>query len=81
MPMIHEIRFVPPTPESDFAAVAAWLVEVGDHVAAGDDVVEVEAEKSIFSLPAPAAGVLTEVVAAVGDELNAGDLIGVIEAP
>ncbi|WP_028271820.1 lipoyl domain-containing protein [Arthrobacter sp. UNC362MFTsu5.1] len=78
--MISEIRFEPPTPEFEFAAVSAWLCDVGDRVAAGDDIVELEAEKSVIALQAPVGGVLSEIVAVVGDEINAGALVGVIKA-
>lgn len=78
--MITEIRYEPPTPESEFAAVTEWLCDAGDQVAAGDDIVEVEAEKSIIPLQAPVSGVLSEIVAVVGDELSPGALVGTIEA-
>ena len=51
-----------------------------DRVAAGDDIVELEAEKSVIALQAPVGGVLSEIVAVVGDEINAGALVGVIKA-
>jgi pyruvate dehydrogenase E2 component (dihydrolipoamide acetyltransferase) len=55
-----------------------WLVEEGAEVAVGDDVAEVETEKINGEVESPAAGILRRRVAAVGDVIPVGGLLGVI---
>ena len=58
--------------------VIEWLVEEGAELDVGDEVVEVESEKINNVVEAPAAGVLRRRVAAEGDVLSVGGLMGVI---
>ncbi len=55
-----------------------WLKEVGDEVAAGDELVEVETEKITGAVEATASGVLRRHVHPAGDVVPVGGLIGVI---
>jgi pyruvate dehydrogenase E2 component (dihydrolipoyllysine-residue acetyltransferase) len=55
-----------------------WLVAEGDELAIGDEVAEVETEKITGAVEAPTAGVLRRRVAAVGDVVPVGGLLGVI---
>lgn len=57
-----------------------WLKEVGAAVNSGDVIAEVESDKATVEVEAPAAGVLLEQRANVGDELKEGAVIGVIGA-
>ena len=74
----HEVR-VPDLGEVNEVAVVEWLKAVGDPVAEGDDLVEVETEKTTFVVPAPVHGRLVRVVAREGGEIRVGDLLGEIE--
>jgi pyruvate dehydrogenase E2 component (dihydrolipoamide acetyltransferase) len=58
--------------------VIEWLVEEGTELKSGDEVVEVESEKINNVVEAPAAGVLRRRVAAEGDVIPVGGLMGVI---
>lgn len=58
--------------------VIEWLVEEGAELGVGDEVVEVESEKINNVVEAPTAGVLRRRVAAEGDVLSVGGLMGVI---
>lgn len=58
--------------------VVEWLVEEGAELNKGDDIIEVESEKINNSIEAPAPGVLRRRVAAEGDVLPVGGLLGVI---
>jgi len=62
------------------ATIAAWLKQPGDAVAADEPVVELETEKATVELPAPKAGVLSEILAAEGEDVAVGTVIGRIEA-
>jgi pyruvate dehydrogenase E2 component (dihydrolipoamide acetyltransferase) len=55
-----------------------WLVEEGAELAVGDDVAEVETEKINGVVESPAAGILRRRVAAAGDVIPVGGLLGVV---
>ena len=55
-----------------------WLVEEGAELAVGDDVAEVETEKINGVVESPAAGILRRRVAAAGEVVPVGGLLGVI---
>ncbi len=77
--MTIEIR-VPQLPESVAdASIAAWVVKVGDQVEEDQNLLELETDKVVLEVPAPAAGVLLEIKAEEGATVLAGDLIGVID--
>ncbi len=61
------------------ATVAKWLKKVGDTVAADEPLVELETDKVTVEVPAPAAGVLVEIVAADGAEVSIGAVLGSLE--
>ena len=46
---------------------------------AGEVIVEVEAEKVVQEVSAPASGTLREIVGVEGDELRVGSLLAIIE--
>jgi pyruvate dehydrogenase E2 component (dihydrolipoamide acetyltransferase) len=58
--------------------VLEWLVEEGAEIAVGDEIAEVETEKITGAVESPAAGVLRRRVAAAGDVVPVGGLLGVI---
>ena len=61
--------------------VVNWLVEAGAEVAAGAELVDVETEKILSPVEAPAGGVLRRQVAAEGQVVPVGGLLGVIADP
>ena len=58
--------------------VIEWLVDEGAEIGVGDEVAEVETEKINGVVEAPVAGVLRRRVAASGDVIPVGGLLGVI---
>ena len=77
--MTIEIR-VPQLPESVAdASIAAWVVKVGDSITEDQNLLELETDKVVLEVPAPASGVLIEIKAEVGATVLAGDLIGIID--
>ena len=62
------------------AVVAKWLKQVGEAVADGEPVAELETDKITVELPSPVAGALAEQRAAVGATVKVGDVIGAVEA-
>lgn len=55
-----------------------WLKDVGENVAAGDIIAEVEADKATVEIESPGSGVLLEQRAEIGEELDEGSVIAVI---
>lgn len=73
-----EIR-VPTLGESvSEATIGRWFKKPGDTVAADEALVELETDKVTLEVNAPAAGVLTDVVAKDGETVTPGALLGQI---
>jgi 2-oxoglutarate dehydrogenase E2 component (dihydrolipoamide succinyltransferase) len=60
------------------ATVATWFKAVGDTVAQDEMLCELETDKVSVEVPSPAAGVLTEIVAAEGSTVDASAKLAVI---
>ncbi|WP_372802537.1 2-oxoglutarate dehydrogenase complex dihydrolipoyllysine-residue succinyltransferase [Paracoccus seriniphilus] len=60
------------------ATVATWFKKVGDQVAADEMLCELETDKVSVEVPAPAAGVLTEILAQEGATVDATAKLAVI---
>jgi 2-oxoglutarate dehydrogenase E2 component (dihydrolipoamide succinyltransferase) len=75
-----EVR-VPDEQEGTKAVVRSWLKQVGDTVAVNDPLVELETDKVTQEVPAPAAGVLAEIVLDTDAEAVPGALLGRIDTP
>jgi pyruvate dehydrogenase E2 component (dihydrolipoamide acetyltransferase) len=56
------------------------LVAVGDTVAVEDSLMTLESDKATMEIPSPNAGVVSEVRIAIGDKINKGDVIFVIDS-
>jgi len=65
----------------DEGTVVVWHLEEGAAVAAGQEVVDVESPKIANAIEAKQAGVLRKKVAAIGEVLPVGALLGVIAEP
>ncbi|MDB6178480.1 2-oxoglutarate dehydrogenase complex dihydrolipoyllysine-residue succinyltransferase [Paracoccus sp. Z330] len=60
------------------ATVATWFKKVGDQVAADEMLCELETDKVSVEVPAPSAGVLTEILAEEGATVDATAKLAVI---
>jgi 2-oxoglutarate dehydrogenase E2 component (dihydrolipoamide succinyltransferase) len=60
--------------------IGRWLKQEGDAVAQDENLVELETDKASMELPAPTAGVLSQIVKHEGDTVAVGDVVGYIEA-
>jgi len=77
--MATEIK-VPTLGESvSEATVSKWFKAVGEAVALDEPLVELETDKVTVEVNATAAGVLVEIVAAEGDDVEVDQLLGSIE--
>ncbi|MFZ0398570.1 MAG: biotin/lipoyl-containing protein, partial [Methyloceanibacter sp.] len=76
--MATEIR-VPTLGESvTEATVGQWYKQAGDPVTADEPLVELETDKVTVEVPAPASGVLSEIVVKAGDTVAVGSVLGAI---
>jgi len=72
---------VPPLGESIVeATVGKWLKQVGDTVAAGETLVELETDKVNVEVPAEQAGVLGQILKDEGQNVGVGEVIGTLDA-
>jgi 2-oxoglutarate dehydrogenase E2 component (dihydrolipoamide succinyltransferase) len=77
--MLIEVK-VPQLSESVAeATLVSWHKNVGDAVARDENLIDIETDKVVLELPAPAAGVLVEVVKGNGDTVVSGELIARID--
>ena len=60
--------------------VANWLKSVGDTVALDEPILELETDKVTMEVNAPVSGVLIEITAAAGVDVEVGGILGLIEA-
>jgi 2-oxoglutarate dehydrogenase E2 component (dihydrolipoamide succinyltransferase) len=67
---------VPLEQEGTKAVVRAWLRQVGDRVELNDPLVELETDKVAMEVPAPAAGVLREILLDSDAEAVPGAVLG-----
>ena len=56
------------------------LVSPGDHIEAEDSLITLESDKASMEIPSPLAGTVKEMRVKVGDRINQGDLIALVEA-
>jgi len=73
-----EIR-VPDIGDFKDVAVIEVLVKPGDTVAVEQSLITVESDKASMEIPSSTAGVVTELKVRIGDKVNAGDLIAVLQ--
>ncbi len=77
--MSSKIR-VPLLPESvNDATIAIWIKKVGDKVKKEDVLLELETDKIILEVTAPATGILSEIIQPQDAVVTSGDVIGLIE--
>lgn len=68
--------FVPAEQEGTKAIVRSWLRNVGDRVEENDPLVELETDKVTQEVPAPAAGIVAEILLQSDAEAEPGALLG-----
>ena len=77
--MSVQIR-VPQLPESVAdATLVGWRKQPGDAVSRDENLADLETDKVVLEVPAPASGVLKEIAVPSGTTVKSGDLLAVIE--
>ena len=60
------------------ATVSKWLKKIGEPFETDEPLVEIETDKITIEVPAPNAGVLTEIKVQAGKDVNIGGVLGII---
>ena len=77
--MSIEIK-VPPLPESvSDATLVAWHKGAGETVGRDENLVDLETDKVVLEVPAPASGTLAKIVVENGATVVAGDVLAILE--
>ncbi len=77
--MTLEIK-VPPLPESvTDATLVGWHKKTGESVVRDENLVDLETDKVVLEVPAPASGTLLRIVAEDGATVEAGDVLAILE--
>ncbi len=77
--MLVEVK-VPQLSESVAeATLLSWHKKVGDAVARDENLIDVETDKVVLELPAPAGGVIAQIIKADGGTVVSGEVIAVID--
>ena len=61
------------------ATISRWLKQKGDYVAAGEAIVELETDKVNLEVTAEQAGILARIERQAGEDVQIGNLLGLIE--
>lgn len=61
------------------ATIGEWLKQPGDAVAADEPIASLETDKVAVEVPSPVAGVIAEHKVAVGDTVEVGSLLAIVE--
>ena len=77
--MLIEVK-VPQLSESvSEATLVAWHKKVGEAVSRDENLIDIETDKVVLETPAPAAGVLVEIIKTDGASVTSGELIARID--
>ena len=77
--MTIEIK-VPRLPESERDQIlVAWHKNVGESVSRDEHLVDLETDKVVLEIPAPAAGVLQDIIISDGTTVTAGDVLAILQ--
>jgi 2-oxoglutarate dehydrogenase E2 component (dihydrolipoamide succinyltransferase) len=60
------------------ATVSKWFKKIGESFDADEPLVEIETDKITVEVPAPISGVLSEIKAEEGTDINIGGVLGII---
>ena len=60
------------------ATVSKWLKNIGESFDADEPLVEIETDKITVEVPAPSAGVLSEIKVKEGNDVNIGGVLVII---
>src|ERR1700751_4971405 len=74
-----EIRAPSEQTEGTRSQILRWLKRPGDSVSENEPLIEIETDKVTVEVPAPASGVLREILKHEQEEIEPGELLGRLE--
>jgi 2-oxoglutarate dehydrogenase E2 component (dihydrolipoamide succinyltransferase) len=78
--MLIEVKAPELSESVQSGSLLEWRKQAGDHVGRDEVLTDLETDKVILEVAAPAAGVLKEIRMPAGSEVKAGDVLAVIDA-
>ncbi|MDD3087333.1 MAG: hypothetical protein PHP89_02075 [Candidatus Omnitrophica bacterium] len=60
------------------ATISYWYHKIGDNIAEKEDLIELTTDKATFNLPSPCKGILSEIAADEGTDVEVGAVLGSI---
>lgn len=79
--MHHEVKLPSMGEDTDGEiSVSFWLVNEGDTVKKGEDLLELTTDKAAFTLPSPRRGTVVERLVEEGDVVGVGDVLCVLDS-
>jgi 2-oxoglutarate dehydrogenase E2 component (dihydrolipoamide succinyltransferase) len=79
MTSVIDIRAPTEQFEGTRSQVQRWLKSIGESVAENEPLIELETDKVTIEIPAPANGILREILKQESEEIEPGDLLGRIQ--
>lgn len=79
--MAHVVRMPPLGQTSDELQILAWRKAVGDEIAVGERLLEVETDKATLEIEATAAGTLLRILHTEGETVSEGTVIAYVGTP
>ncbi|MCL6633729.1 MAG: 2-oxo acid dehydrogenase subunit E2 [Alicyclobacillus herbarius] len=76
---MREVHMPQTTEDAQDSVVVFWYKSEGDHVEAGETLVEVQTEKATYDVEAPASGILREIQVPRGQAAPVGAVLAYIE--
>ncbi|MDC8760779.1 2-oxoglutarate dehydrogenase complex dihydrolipoyllysine-residue succinyltransferase [Janthinobacterium fluminis] len=61
------------------ATLLTWHKKIGEAVARDENLIDIETDKVVLELPAPGAGVITQIIKGDGSTVVAGEVIAIID--
>src|ERR1041385_3791227 len=61
------------------ATLLSWHKKVGEAVARDENLIDIETDKVVLELPAPAAGVIVQIIKTEGGPVVSGEVIAIID--
>jgi 2-oxoglutarate dehydrogenase E2 component (dihydrolipoamide succinyltransferase) len=78
--MLIEVKAPELSESVQSGSLLEWRKQVGDMVQRDEPLTDLETDKVILEVSAPASGILKEIVMPAGSEVKAGDVLAVIDA-
>ena len=77
--MVYEFKFPDVGEGITEGVIVKWLIKKGDSVKEDQKICEIETDKAIVDIPCPKKGVITRLTHKVGDTINVGEILVIID--